>query len=141
PTSLKVRLPDTLPPQVEPEALVEWRMMLACGPSPDSETQSRHGRDLSEQEDEHPECDAVHQMAAEADQRGRHPHGVATNPSSGHPRMDREGQGPENDAKGRPCGRGRERDRRGRQPQREDEPGENTTREMKTQSCVHKFLA
>jgi len=31
-TSLKVRTPDTLPPPVEPEALVEWRMMLTCGP-------------------------------------------------------------------------------------------------------------
>jgi len=33
PTSLKVRLLDTLPPQVEPEALVEWQRMRACGPA------------------------------------------------------------------------------------------------------------
>src|SRR2546428_12377073 len=79
-------------------------------------------------------------MAAEADHRGHHPYGVATNPSSGHPRMDREGQGPEHDPKGRSCGRGRERDRRGRQAQRKDAPGENTMREMENQSRGHKFL-
>src|SRR2546430_16522249 len=77
-------------------------------------------------------------MAAEADHRGRHLHGVATNPSSGHPRMDGEGQGPEHDAEGRSCGRGRERDRRGREAQGEDEPGENPMREMETQAGGHK---
>src|SRR3989441_12711972 len=79
-------------------------------------------------------------MAAEADHRGRHPHGVATNPSSGHPRMDREGQGPEHDAKGRSCGRGREKDRRAARPNAKTSPARTPCEKMETQSCGHKFL-